>query len=345
MKLKKIGSILAVVSVVLMGSMGFARAEAPPVPASGTEQVVRDQAAAPAAPYVEAAEMLALAATAVKAAETYASAAPNVEAGETTAAAAPKVKAAETPARAAPVASRAWTVGPELYFARYRESSGIEQDGMMYGIASSFTYRKGLMARGEARLAYGELDYDGSTWGGRRLSIDNIPNLVFEFRGTVGYDFAVSRNVTLTPYLGFAFRYLDDNAQEKYYGGYERESSYIYSPVGLEAAARFGRGWSLVAVAEYDLFWVGRQESHLSYYDRRLNDIENEQDSGYGLRGSVSIRKTAGRVTFALEPFIRYWDIDKSDLDTLTWKGTPIGQAYEPANETTEVGLMFNVVF
>ncbi|HAR98684.1 MAG TPA: hypothetical protein DCS11_07320, partial [Syntrophus sp. (in: bacteria)] len=275
MKLKKIGSILAVVSVVLMGSMGFARAEAPPVPASGTEQVVRDQAAAPAAPYVEAAEMLALAATAVKAAETYASAAPNVEAGETTAAAAPKVKAPETPARAAPVASRAWTVGPELYFARYRESSGIEQDGMMYGIASSFTYRKGLMARGEARLAYGELDYDGSTWGGRRLSIDNIPNLVFEFRGTVGYDFAVSRNVTLTPYLGFAFRYLDDNAQEKYYGGYERESSYIYSPVGLEAAARFGRGWSLVAVAEYDLFWVGRQESHLSYYDRRLNDIEN----------------------------------------------------------------------
>jgi hypothetical protein len=345
MKLKKIGSILAVVSVVLMGSMGFARSEAPPVPAGGTEQVVRDQASHPAAPYVEAAEMLALAATAVNVAETLASATPVVKAGETTAAAVPVVKAAETPARAAPVASRAWTVGPELYYADYRESSGIEQDGMMYGIASSFTYRKGLMARGEVRLAYGELDYDGSTWGGRRLSIDNIPNLVFEFRGTVGYDFAVSRNVTLTPYLGFAFRYLDDNAQEKYYGGYERESSYIYSPVGLEAAARFGRGWSLVAVAEYDLFWVGRQESHLSYYDRRLNDIENEQDSGYGLRGSVSIRKTAGRVTFALEPFIRYWDIDKSDLDTLTWKGTPIGQAYEPANETTEVGLMFNVVF
>jgi hypothetical protein len=152
-------------------------------------------------------------------------------------------------------------------------------------------------------------------------------------------------NLTLTPYLGFAFRYLDDNAQERYYGGYERESSYIYSPVGLEAAVRFGRGWSLVAVAEYDQFWVGRQKSHLSYYDRRLNDIENEQDSGYGLRGSVSIRKTAGRVAYALEPFIRYWNIDKSDLDTLTWKGTPIGQAYEPANETTEVGLMFTVVF
>ncbi len=298
MKLKRIGSVLAVVSMVLMGSMGFARAEVPVVKAE-----------------------------------------------ETTASAVPAVKAPETPAPAAHVASRTWTVGPELYFARYRESSGIEQDGMMYGIASSFTYRKGLMARGEARLAYGELDYDGSTWGGRQLSIDNIPNLVFEFRGTVGYDFAVLANFTLTPYLGFAFRYLDDNAQERYYGGYERESSYIYSPVGLEAAARFGRGWSLVAVAEYDLFWVGRQKSHLSYYDRRLNDIENEQDSGYGLRGSVSIRKTAGRVTYALAPFIRYWNIDKSDLDTLTWNGTPIGWAYEPENETTEVGFLFTVVF
>ena len=201
MRLKKIGSVLAVVSVVLIGSMGFARAEVPPVPAGGTEQAIQEPDLNPAAP-------------AVKAPETYASAAPNVEAGETTAAAAPTVRVAETPSRPAPVASRTWTVGPELYFARYRESSGIEQDGMMYGIASSFTYRKGLMARGEVRLAYGELDYDGSTWGGRRLSIDNIPNLVFEFRGTVGYDFAVSRNVTLTPYLGFAFRYLDDNAQE-----------------------------------------------------------------------------------------------------------------------------------
>ena len=77
-------------------------------------------------------------------------------------------------------------------------------------------------------------------------------------------------------------------------------------------------------------------KSHLSEAVAGYNDPENDQDSGYGLRLSFSFRNRDG---LYIQPYASYWEIDRSDLATLTQFGIPVGYAYEPENDTTTYGI------
>jgi hypothetical protein len=195
----------------------------------------------------------------------------------------------------------------------------------------------------EGKGSWGQVDYENSG------TIDNINDYMLEFRGLGGYAFSVSRAITLTPYIGLGYRYLNDDMGGKISStgaaGYERESNYLYSPAGLEALADLGGSWYLGVTAEYDIFWWGRQVSHLSDVNSDYNDLENEQHEGYGLRGSVRVQKKYGRASFAAEPFVRYWNIKKSDTADWTYRGTRIGYGVEPKNDSTEIGLRLTVRF
>lgn len=239
------------------------------------------------------------------------------------------------------LARHTFEIEPELSYIKYEESGVMEQKGIMYGIIGSYAYHNKLMLKGEGKFSYGLLSYDGSTWGGTPVSINNITNYMLELRGLVGYDFSVSQATTITPYLGLGYRYLQDNTQQKSLSGYQRESNYLYSPIGIDAITHLKNGWSWGASLEYNLFWKGRQKSYLSNFDSRLNNPENNQNSGYGLRGSLFLKKIAGRVSYSFGPFIRYWDIAESDKQPLTLNGVYIRDVYEPKNNSTEVGLKF----
>jgi len=72
------------------------------------------------------------------------------------------------------------------------------------------------------------------------------------------------------------------------------------------------------------------QKSYLQSFG--FGTVRTEQDGGYGLRGSVSFQNKGKATDFIIEPFVRYWDIDDSEVDAATG-------GYEPANKTTELGL------
>lgn len=236
-----------------------------------------------------------------------------------------------------------WELGLELSHIEYEEPGVMKEDGLMFGPSASYTYHDNIMLRGEARYSYGKLDYQGSG------TIDDIDNNLFGIRAVAGYDFTLSQSAILTPYIGFGYRYLNDDSSGMTSStgarGYERESNYYYSPIGVEALTDLGNGWFVGGVFEYDYFWKGKQKSHLGDAIVGLSTVENDQDSGYGLRGSVKIVKETGRVTFLLEPFIRYWDIDESDISTVSYFGTAVGTGYEPDNDSTEIGLKAAIRF
>ena len=72
-----------------------------------------------------------------------------------------------------------------------------------------------------------------------------------------------------------------------------------------------------------------------------LGVVKNEQDSGYGLRASVKIGNKKN-FPFIIEPFVRYWNIDKSDIVNVP----AIGATFmEPTNETTEIGVKLYIRF
>ena len=237
-------------------------------------------------------------------------------------------------------------LGPEISYIEYKEPDiSMKEKGWMYGIVGSYTYHAKLMLKVEGRFSYGQVDYSSPISG----TIDNIDDYILEFRGLGGYDFPVSQTSFLTLYTGIGYRYLNDDLSGKVSStgglGYERESNYIYSPIGVKFIADLKEGWSVGAMGEYDIFWWGRQTSHLSDVLSDLNDVKNRQTSGYGLRGSLEVQKKLKTVALAIEPFIRYWNIDDSKHADVTFLGVKIGEALEPKNHSTEYGINLLVRF
>jgi len=243
-----------------------------------------------------------------------------------------------------------WEAGPEISYFAYEEPHFAETRGFLLGLAGSFTYHDNLMLKAEGRFSYGSLYYTSPDSG----TMENIPDYIWEFRGLAGYDFSLQTGSILTPYIGIGYRYLNDNSAGKVTSlgalGYERESNYYYSPVGIKFNTNSKTGWSTEATAEYDIFWRGKQVSHLGDVIPGVTDIDNAQKRGYGLRGSVAFQTKASDLDYAIEPFIRYWNIKDServpvfDATTLLC-GAEVCEGLEPANHSTEYGINFLVRF
>ncbi len=236
-----------------------------------------------------------------------------------------------------------WELGTEISHIKYEEPGLMEEEGMMYGIVGSYTYHDKLMLKAEGKVSWGWVDYTGSTWAGTPLTVNDIPDFMLELRGLGGYDFSIFTASIITPYIGLGYRYLNDDSSGA--GGYERESNYFYSPIGIEIVTELDNGWSIGAILEYDLFWWGKQITHLSDVSFLYPDIENDQNSGYGYRVSLKIQKKGKKVDFLVEPFFRYWDIDKSEGCFIFDPTVGYIWVTEPANNSTEYGIKLAVRF
>lgn len=254
-------------------------------------------------------------------------------------------------------------LGVEAYSFTYEEPGLMKEEGLMYGLFGELSYRsqdntvheamnhlleperKWNVFKLEGRVAFGEVDYTSNGTG----SIDDIDDWTYEIRGLTGIDLPVTDDFVLTPYLGFGYRYLNDDGSNKVSTtgarGYERESNYFYIPVGIDSGFNLGNAWMLNMNVELDLFIGGKQKSHLGDADPSYNTVENDQDEGYGLRGSLALSKETEAVTYIAQIFARYWDIDNSRATLVTCGGTPCALGYEPANETLEAGVRLGVRF
>jgi len=243
----------------------------------------------------------------------------------------------------------------EMYYFTYKEPIfNLEDEGLMYGVYGAYTARPPEddalfsnivnMYKVDGRFAYGKIDYSSTPSG----TLDNITDYTFEFRGILGKDYSLDRQTLITPYIGFGFRYLNDDTGGKQTTtgayGYERESRYLYFPAGATLTHQLKDNWLLDLTAEYDIFIRGLQKSHLSDVPGGYPDLKNKQNSGFGVRGSVKLTKQTRDINFFLEPFIRYWHIDDSETATATGS-TFIVTGLEPENKTTEFGARFGLEY
>ena len=233
-------------------------------------------------------------------------------------------------------------IGLEAFYKEYKEPDVMNEKGMMYGLGLAYTYHDKVMFKASLLVAYGEVDYENSG------KLDGIPDQHWELRGLLGYDFAIDPTFYITPYFGLGYRFLRDDSSGMITTtgarGYNRESNYWYSPVGIALIKILPEGWTISAEAEFDYLWFGKQKSYLSDASALLPDIENDQDQGYGLRGSIRVEKKFVYTSFFVEPFVRYWHISRSD-DTIVAGSGLFVFGYEPKNNTTEIGAMVGLKF
>ncbi len=245
-----------------------------------------------------------------------------------------------------PDLGHSFKIGMEYGYHEYQESGVMEETGMLQGLIGSYTYHndKGLMANASLRLGYGELEYDGRTWGGTPLQMDT-ENGILELRGLVGYDHKLKDDCFITPFIGIGYRYLNNDTN--YAGGYEREIEYLYVPIGISTDSSLNNEWRWGVNMEYDLFLAGHVVSYLSDVYPAYNNLENDQDfmDGYGARFSLHFKKEiSDNVSLSIEPFMRYWEIKDSNVSILTVYGTPVAYGYEPQNDTTTYGLRISFI-
>lgn len=198
-------------------------------------------------------------------------------------------------------------IGFETSHITYKEPNLMEQKGIMCGANIAFTYRGWLpplssdndrsMLKIEARGSHGQVDYTSVSTG----SSDGIDDYMFEFRGLGGYSFFISDRSIITPYVGYGYRYLNDDSAGKISttgaAGYKRQSNYYYAPIGIESITVFEEGGSIRVKLEYDYFCRGKQKSFLGAFPGYV-DIENNQSDGYGYRASIRFHKVGEKIDF-----------------------------------------------
>ncbi len=236
-------------------------------------------------------------------------------------------------------------IAPVIYRFEYEEPTLMSEKGFMHGVAGKYAYNNRTVMFGlSIEYAAGELDYDGSTWGGTPVSA-NTEDYILEFRSLIGGNIHKGRS-KITPFIGFGVRYWNDTIKGS--GGYEREILYYYSPIGVKTVSPLSDSWFWSLNAEYDLFWKGQVKSHLSDADPGFNDPEVNQSfgDGFGIRFSLQFKnKISEKFSWYIEPFFRYWDVGESDTAILALNGVPIGLVYEPDNNTTSYGLYIGFKF
>jgi len=238
-------------------------------------------------------------------------------------------------------------IGLEIIHINYEEDTiNISIDGPMYGLLGDYTLHaeNRVMFNVSLEFLFGELDYEGATWAGAPLTADT-DDWIVELRSLLGYDFNLRGQHIVTPFIGIGYRYWNDDIGGT--GGYEREIEYWYSPIGIKTVSPLSDKWTWGASVEYDHLWDGNTTSHLSDVLAGFNDPDVNQEDGYGVRISLQFRRELTRNRgLIVEPYLRYWEIDRSDNATLTFGGAPTGfVVFEPENDTTIYGLRLSYKF
>jgi hypothetical protein len=232
-----------------------------------------------------------------------------------------------------------WELGVDAWQFEYKEPGLMTEKGQFIGVHGACTYRgptagglQDAMISAEVRAGWGRVDYDGHLLDedNTPYSYDGFRDCLVETRGLLGCDFG-RPSFRLTPFVGAGYRYLEDDGTVSP-DGYDRKANYLYSPLGVEALVELNDRWQLGGSAEYDLFWLGRQKTLWGYW------ITDDQNEGYGLRGSIRLIHRDKKANLILEPYFIYWDIGMSEVN-------PDDAGYEPHNRSTEAGLRLTVQF
>jgi hypothetical protein len=234
-------------------------------------------------------------------------------------------------------------MGPVISEFDYEEPSLMTEEGRLQGAMARYAFRdqQGGMFQAEIQAEWGDLDYDGGFQDGTPLETSTNDYLI-EGRILGGIDCLAAERHLVTPFLGVGYRYWNDEIEGR--GGYEREISYWYIPLGIQTMSPIASFFTLGLHVEYDLFVEGKVTSHLNHADASLGILYNDQLSGkgWGMKGSIQMRFLfLDRYWILMEPFISYWEMADSEPVRIYYDAAA-GQeiiGLEPENNTTHYGL------
>jgi hypothetical protein len=254
------------------------------------------------------------------------------------------------PTDPAPVEStNKFTLGIEGFRDHYRETSkGADvTDDTNYGSVTGswmhfmpMLYQDKFVFGFDGRASYGTDDYHSASG-----TESGTPEYEFDGRLITGFQFGefladTPVQGTLLTYMGLGLRYYRYDGKGRFTSIgdflYDRRITQSYVPIGLTYTYMTKNGFSIAPTFEYDPVIRGFVDSRLS--NGGLQDVENTQHSGYGLRSDIMVGWTAGNITWQLGPFIRFWSFQNSNVAPVNFLPPGRGEE-EPANNRVQYGV------
>jgi len=220
------------------------------------------------------------------------------------------------------------------------------ESGWLPGVYFNFAFQKNKVFYTKVHLDYAaaDIDYDGTTQSGRPITFSDQRTRLFKFEWNVGYPIPIGNRFTVTPYVGYGFhfwqrgesRYISQvNAyfiKEEYY--------WHYIPVGVTANYDISDRWSIGGTASANIMFNGKAKAYASEYAAGLNDPEFTLGNKVGFYAEIPVTfRFTKNWALVLTPWYEYSAFGQSDTADLTYGGTAIGYAYEPASKTHQYGV------
>ncbi len=236
-------------------------------------------------------------------------------------------------------------LGYEGMYMYYDEPNVMHEKGILnggFGSWTSYFTKYNIMVNIEAEGVAGSLNYTGQYSDGTSLKCDTDDYFI-STRANIGKGFDLG-NIGLTPYTGIGGRYWNDKIKTS--GGYEREITQLYMPLGLNVIAKMDDNWSIGGTFEGDLFLGGEVKSKLSQAGTEYSDAKNTQEFMNGGGGRVSMFMEYGFNSYSvgIEPYFRYWQFAKSETDSVRYGGS-MANVVEPKNKFYMSGLRVYLKF
>jgi len=247
-------------------------------------------------------------------------------------------------------ANQSFEFGMMYHYFDYKEdvSPGKSTEkGWLPGIYLGWNYNKknAVYSKVFLEFSYGDTKYDGTDQSGAiPVTFDN-DNGQFLFRGEwdIGYNFAVTKNISLKPYVGYGYRHwlrgettLRSNGissiKERYY--------WHYLPAGLSAEFTIGDKFSIEPNAGMRWMFFGKMRAYFSDLDPGNNDPEFKLGNKLGWYAEIPLKYAFSQYwSVVVKPWYEYSAIGKSDEVAQTNYGIVKAYPHEPASKTHQYGV------
>lgn len=225
------------------------------------------------------------------------------------------------------------------------------ETGWLPGIYLGWDYNKknDVFSKIFLEFSYANVEYDGTDQTGTIPIKFSDDNHQFLFRGewNIGYNFALTKDVSIKPYTGYGYRYWSrgEAVVKSGVSSYNEKYYWHYIPVGI--SAEFNISDRLVVEPNIGLrfMFYGRMTAYFSELNSGNDDPEFTLGNKMGWYAEIPFRyRFSPSWSGVVKPWYEYSEIGQSDNVGYTYNGSR-HVAYEPSSRTYQYGLNVGLVF
>ena len=223
------------------------------------------------------------------------------------------------------------------------------EKGWVPGGYVSYAYNKPNHIHSRLFFEYssGDVDYDGSTQNGTPISFVDSSQTFYRLEWDIGYTLLVRKGFSLTPYVGYGYRYWKrwEPKITQAYWTYEEKYTWHYIPVGVKVNVELNDKWNIGANVAARFMFEGRMTADRSEVYADYSDPTFNLGDKTGWFAEIPVRyRLTKEWSVVGSPWYEYSEIGESDVVNLTNAGVA-GTGYEPFSRTRQYGINIGLIY